>query len=67
MKACEIIKNMIDSRNKANEEIQQYQIQVKNLERELESVVSKPTSDRDSPVSLRERVSRANEVLEIIL
>ncbi|CAH1236601.1 unnamed protein product [Diabrotica balteata] len=58
-KACEIIKNMIDSRNKANEEISQYQVQIKNLEKELESVVSKPTSDGDVPPK---RVTRTNEV-----
>ncbi|CAG9827233.1 unnamed protein product [Diabrotica balteata] len=57
-KACEIIKNMIDSRNKANEEISQYQVQIKNLEKELESVVSKPTSDGDVPPK---RVTRTNE------
>ncbi|XP_072402203.1 centrosomin-like isoform X2 [Diabrotica undecimpunctata] len=56
-KACEIIKNMIDSRNKANEEISQYQVQIKNLEKELESVVSKPTSDGDVPPK---RVTRTN-------
>ncbi|CAH1236595.1 unnamed protein product [Diabrotica balteata] len=63
-KACEIIKNMIDSRNKANEEISQYQVQIKNLEKELESVVSKPTSDGDVPPK---RVTRTNEILEATL
>ncbi|CAG9825057.1 unnamed protein product [Phaedon cochleariae] len=46
-KACEIIKTMMTSRNKANEEISCLRGQVKELERELESVVSKPASDGD--------------------
>ncbi|XP_056646795.1 centrosomin isoform X2 [Diorhabda sublineata] len=58
-KACEIIKNMIESRNKANDEITLYQMQIKNLEKELESVVSKPTSDGDI-APLRERAVRTN-------
>ncbi|XP_057669944.1 centrosomin isoform X8 [Diorhabda carinulata] len=58
-KACEIIKNMIESRNKANDEITLYQMQIKNLEKELESVVSKPTSDGDV-APLRERAVRTN-------
>ncbi|XP_074031139.1 uncharacterized protein isoform X3 [Leptinotarsa decemlineata] len=56
-KACEIIKSMIDSRNQANVEIAELRKKVdetnelrrhvKQLEHELESVVSKPTSDGD--------------------
>lgn len=51
MKACEIIKNMIESRNKATEEINQLKKRADELERELESVVSKPTREgKETPL-----------------
>lgn len=60
MKACEIIKNMIEWRNKANDEINQLKEHIKQLEHELESVVSKPTSDGDSPVTLKQKITDLN-------
>ncbi|VEN38231.1 unnamed protein product [Callosobruchus maculatus] len=42
MKACEIIKSMIKARDKSNEEIATLKNAVKELEQQLESVVSKP-------------------------
>ncbi|XP_068905231.1 centrosomin isoform X2 [Tenebrio molitor] len=53
MKACKIIKSMIDSRNKTNEEIAVLKEKNEELERELEEVASKvkPGSDKGSDVS----------------
>nr|CAH7722824.1 unnamed protein product [Callosobruchus chinensis] len=42
MKACEIIKSMMKARDKSNEEIATLKITVKEMEQQLESVVSKP-------------------------
>lgn len=60
MKACEIIKNMMESRNKANDEINQLKEHVKQLEHELESVVTKPTSDAEDGVSLKQKITELN-------
>lgn len=59
MKACEIIKNMIESRNKATEEISQLKRRADELERELESVVSKPTQD-GKEIPLQQCVANKN-------
>ncbi|KAG5878661.1 hypothetical protein JTB14_015596 [Gonioctena quinquepunctata] len=58
-KACEIIKSMIDSRKKANDEISELRKHVKQLEYELESVVTKPSSDGEE-ISLQQRVANLN-------
>ncbi|CAH1965735.1 unnamed protein product [Acanthoscelides obtectus] len=47
MKACEIIKSMIKARDRSNEEIATLKNSVKELERQLESVVSKPLCERE--------------------
>jgi DNA repair exonuclease SbcCD ATPase subunit len=64
MKACKIIKSMIDSRNKTNEEIAVLKEKNEELERELEEVASKvkPGSDKGSDVSCSSG-STSNEVL----
>jgi DNA repair exonuclease SbcCD ATPase subunit len=64
MKACKIIKSMIDSRNKTNEEITVLKEKNEELERELEEVASKvkPGSDKGSDVSCSSG-STSNEVL----
>ncbi|XP_018567218.1 centrosomin isoform X2 [Anoplophora glabripennis] len=59
MKACEIIKNMIESRNKATEENNQLKKRIDELEHELESVVSKPTKDENER-PLQQRVANMN-------
>lgn len=59
MKACEIIRNMIECRNKATEEISQLKKRTEELERELESVVSKPTKE-GSELQLQQRVANMN-------
>lgn len=46
LRACEIIKSMIDIKNKANDEIAQLKKTNAQLEKELESVVSKPQKDK---------------------
>ncbi|XP_050307105.1 centrosomin isoform X2 [Anthonomus grandis grandis] len=48
LKACAIIKNMIAYQNKAKEEIAELKKAKKDLERELESVVSQPQKDKAS-------------------
>lgn len=60
MKACEIIKTMIDSRNKANDEINQLKGHVKELEHELESVVTKQTNNGGNSVSLKQKITDLN-------
>lgn len=50
LKACEIIKNMIDMRNKANEEITQLKTAKQALEKELENVVTKPQKEEGDGV-----------------
>ncbi|XP_030752474.1 centrosomin-like isoform X3 [Sitophilus oryzae] len=45
LKACEIIKSMIEIRNRSNEEIARLKQNKEELERELEGVVSKPTNE----------------------
>lgn len=60
MKACEIIKNMIASRNKANEDINQLKAHVKELEHELESVVTRPVNDTADTVSLKQKITDLN-------
>lgn len=60
MKACEIIKNMIESRNKANNEINHLKEHIKELEHELESVVTKQTNDGGIMVSLKQKITRLN-------
>ncbi|KAL1494277.1 hypothetical protein ABEB36_009901 [Hypothenemus hampei] len=52
LKACEIIKSMIDFRNKAKEEIAQLKKDKENLEKELENVVSKPLQTRISQLNI---------------
>ncbi|KAJ8968713.1 hypothetical protein NQ314_002168 [Rhamnusium bicolor] len=59
MKACEIIKNMIESRNKATEEINHLKDHIEELEHELESVVSKPSKD-GIELPLQQRVANMN-------
>lgn len=59
LKACAIIKNMIDFRNKANEEIALLKRAKEELERELEQVVTKPQKDKVS-VPLQTRLSEMN-------
>ncbi|KAJ8961270.1 hypothetical protein NQ318_008955 [Aromia moschata] len=59
IKACEIIKNMIESRNKATEEICQLKRHVEQLEHELESVVSKPAREGNE-LALQQRVVSMN-------
>jgi len=66
LKACEIIKNMIEFRNKASEEIAQLKSEKENLEKEkenlekeLENVVSKPQKEKEV-VPLHTRVSEMN-------
>ncbi|XP_044266519.1 centrosomin-like isoform X2 [Tribolium madens] len=56
MKACKIIKSMIDSRNKTNNEITTLKQKNEQLERELEGVVSRMQTEG-------ERVSRGGESL----
>ncbi|RZC38487.1 centrosomin, partial [Asbolus verrucosus] len=63
MKACKIIKSMIDSRNKTNEEIAALKEKNDELERELEGVVSK-LSDKGSDVSDNNNLRKENSMDE---
>lgn len=61
MKACEIIKSLIEARNTATDEITELKGHIKELEHELESVVTKPASDGDTTVvSLKQKVTDLN-------
>lgn len=60
MKACEIIKTMIESRNKANDEINLLKEHIKELEHELESVVTKQTNDGGDTLSLKQKITELN-------
>lgn len=59
MKACEIIKTMMESRNKANDEIAKLKEHVKELEHELESVVTHPANEGEA-IPLKQRVAKMN-------
>lgn len=60
MKACEIIKTMMGTRNKGDSENNYLKERIKQLEHELESVVTKPSSDGDTKVSLKQKVTDMN-------
>ncbi|CAG9854187.1 unnamed protein product [Phyllotreta striolata] len=61
MKVCDMLATMVSSKKKVDEEIQQYQLKIKNLEKELESVVSKPTSDGDGDNSLLQSQDKSTD------
>uniref|UniRef100_A0AAR5Q6X0 Centrosomin N-terminal motif 1 domain-containing protein n=1 Tax=Dendroctonus ponderosae TaxID=77166 RepID=A0AAR5Q6X0_DENPD len=62
LRACEIIKSMIDIKNKANDEIEQLKKTNAQLEKELENVVCKPQKDKAAgplqPMVLEENNTR---------
>lgn len=63
MKACKIIKSMIDSRNKTNNEIAMLKEKNEQLEKELEGVVEKLQSEGEQKLDIMSCGSTSNEVL----